>query len=161
MQNELRLSQQSLRVLAADTGGFAAVNQNDFNSAFDRIVRENSSYYLLGYYPTNDKRDGRFRKLRGEREGAPEWKVQARSGYVAPRAARRRRRRRRRTAPRSTRRSPRPSAARCRSPAADESIRRAVQGHGAECGDRLVVEIDASKLDFVEKNGTYVEKSTW
>ncbi|HEY6506376.1 MAG TPA: VWA domain-containing protein, partial [Vicinamibacterales bacterium] len=35
MQNELRLSQDSLRVLAANTGGFAAVNQNDLNDAFD------------------------------------------------------------------------------------------------------------------------------
>jgi VWFA-related protein len=60
-RNELRLSQDSLRVLAANTGGFAAINQNDFNNAFDRIVRENSTYYVLGYYPSNDKRDGRYR----------------------------------------------------------------------------------------------------
>jgi hypothetical protein len=53
LQNELRLSQDSLRVLAANTGGFAAVNRNDFNTAFDRIVQENSQYYLLGYYSTN------------------------------------------------------------------------------------------------------------
>ena len=31
---------------------------------FDRIIRDNSGYYVLGYYSTNrQKRDGRFRKL--------------------------------------------------------------------------------------------------
>ncbi|HZI79657.1 MAG TPA: VWA domain-containing protein, partial [Vicinamibacterales bacterium] len=63
MMSELRLSQDSLRVLAANTGGFAAVNRNDFATAFDRIVQENSQYYLLGYYSNNSRRDGRFRKI--------------------------------------------------------------------------------------------------
>ena len=59
----MRLSQDSLRVLASSTGGFAAVNRNDLNGAFDRIVAENSSYYVFGYYSTNERRDGRFRKI--------------------------------------------------------------------------------------------------
>ena len=63
MQSELRLSQDSLRVLAANTGGFAAVNRNDLDGAFDRIVQENSSYYVLGFYSTNERRAGRYRKL--------------------------------------------------------------------------------------------------
>jgi VWFA-related protein len=50
--------------------GFAALNQNDFNNAFDRIVRENSSYYVLGYYPANEKRDGRYRKVQVRVKGA-------------------------------------------------------------------------------------------
>jgi len=61
--NEVRLSQDSLRVMSEETGGFAVVNQNDFASAFQRIVDDNSSYYVMGYYATNDKRDGRFRKI--------------------------------------------------------------------------------------------------
>ncbi len=61
--SELQRSQDSLRTLATETGGFAAVNRNDFTDAFARIVRENSSYYVLGYYPTNDRRDGRFRRI--------------------------------------------------------------------------------------------------
>ena len=39
------------------------VNTNDINGAFRRVVDENSSYYVLGYYPANDRRDGRFRKI--------------------------------------------------------------------------------------------------
>ena len=57
---ELRLSQDSLRELSDETGGIAFVNRNNVDEAFDRIVAENSSYYVLGYYPSNDKRDGRF-----------------------------------------------------------------------------------------------------
>ena len=54
-------------MLADETGGFAHVNTNDFDGAFQRIVDDNSSYYVLGYYPANDKRDGRFRKIEVQR----------------------------------------------------------------------------------------------
>jgi VWFA-related protein len=40
--DELRLSQDSLRELAEETGGFAFVNRNNVDEAFDRIVAENS-----------------------------------------------------------------------------------------------------------------------
>jgi VWFA-related protein len=82
--SELQLSQNSLRTIATETGGFAAVNRNDFSDAFARIVRENSSYYLLGYYPTNDRRDGRFRRIE-VRVKRPGLQVRSRRGYVAPR----------------------------------------------------------------------------
>jgi VWFA-related protein len=82
--SELQLSQNSLRTIANETGGFAAVNRNDFTDAFARIVRENSSYYLLGYYPTNDRRDGRFRRIE-VRVKRPGLEVRSRRGYVAPR----------------------------------------------------------------------------
>jgi VWFA-related protein len=84
LQEELRLSQDSLRVLADETGGFAALNRNDFASAFDRIVRENSTYYVIAYYPANERRDGRYRKLE-VRLKRPGLHVVARKGYVAPR----------------------------------------------------------------------------
>jgi VWFA-related protein len=50
-EQERRLAVDSLKVLAEQTGGFAAVEKNDYTDAYDRIVRENSSYYVLGYYP--------------------------------------------------------------------------------------------------------------
>jgi len=85
LRQELQRSQDSLRTLAEETGGFAAVNANDYTDAFDRVVRENSTYYLLGYYPTNDRRDGRFRKIEVKMAGRPDLKVRARKGYVAER----------------------------------------------------------------------------
>jgi VWFA-related protein len=83
-QNLLRSQQDSLRVLADETGGFAALTSNDFAPAFQRIVDENSSYYVLGYYSTNEKRDGRFRRI-DVRMTRPGLRVNARKGYDAPR----------------------------------------------------------------------------
>jgi hypothetical protein len=83
--NEVRMAQDSLRVLSDETGGFAIVNQNDFSSAFQRIVADNSSYYVLGYYPTNDRRDGRFRKIEVKVPTRANLTIRARKGYIAGR----------------------------------------------------------------------------
>jgi VWFA-related protein len=83
--NEVRLAQDSLRVMGEETGGFAVINRNDFATAFQRIVDDNSSYYVMGYYSTNDKRDGRFRKIEVKLRDKPGYVVRARKGYVAPR----------------------------------------------------------------------------
>jgi len=83
-QDSLRISQDSLRSLSEETGGFAAVNQNDFSSAFQRVVQDNSSYYVLGYYPKNERRDGRFRRIEVKVK-QPGLEVRSRRGYTAPR----------------------------------------------------------------------------
>jgi VWFA-related protein len=49
----VRDTQDSLRVLAEETGGIAVVNQNDFDKALKRIDAETSDYYVLGYYSSN------------------------------------------------------------------------------------------------------------
>jgi VWFA-related protein len=84
-QEELRMSQDSLRSLADETGGYAAVNMNDFKGAWERVVKDNSAYYVLGYYPTNDKRDGRFRKIEVKLRNHDGLEVRSRKGYTAPR----------------------------------------------------------------------------
>jgi VWFA-related protein len=84
MQDEVRNQHDSLRVLADETGGFAVLNSNDFNTAFRRIQADNSRYYVLGYYPANDRRDGRFRKIE-VKVTRPGLQVRARRGYLAPR----------------------------------------------------------------------------
>ncbi|HWI18013.1 MAG TPA: VWA domain-containing protein [Vicinamibacterales bacterium] len=83
--NEVRLGQDSLRVMSEETGGFAVVNRNDFASAFQRIVDDNSSYYVMGYYSSNDRRDGRFRKIEVRLPDKPGYVIRSRKGYVAPR----------------------------------------------------------------------------
>ena len=83
--NEVRLAQDSLRTMSDETGGFAVVNRNDFSTAFQRIVDDNSSYYMLGYYSSNERRDGRFRKIEVRLKDRPGLVVRARKGYVAPR----------------------------------------------------------------------------
>jgi VWFA-related protein len=76
-------SRETLASLAQDTGGRTFYDTNDFGEAFQEIQSENSSYYLLGYSPTNTRSDGRFRKIRVEVD-RPGVKVEARPGYYAP-----------------------------------------------------------------------------
>ena len=79
----LRLTEAgSLRMMAEVTGGFAFLNQNSFDTAFARLVQENSSYYIIGFDSTNERRDGRFRnvQVRAKRTGL---QVRARRGYLA------------------------------------------------------------------------------
>ena len=83
LANELRLQIDSLRTFAEETGGFAVVNTNGFATAYDRIVEENSSYYVLAYYPPNPKRDGKFHKI-DVKVNRPGLTVRARRGYAAP-----------------------------------------------------------------------------
>ena len=83
LQDELRISQDSLRYLSDETGGFAVINRNDYRDAYSKILQDSSSYYVLGYYPTNDKRDGRFRTIQ-VRSTKPGLTIRARKGYVAP-----------------------------------------------------------------------------
>ncbi len=82
LHNEVRLSQDSLRAISEETGGFAVVNRNQFDTAFDRIVQDNSSYYVLAYYPPTDK-PGKFHKI-DVRVTRPGVTVRARRGYALP-----------------------------------------------------------------------------
>ncbi len=59
----LRKSQDSLRVLADETGGVAVVNQNDFDKALKRIDAETSDYYVLGYVSKNPDPTKRRRQV--------------------------------------------------------------------------------------------------
>ncbi len=81
--NRAPVAQDSLRTLADETNGFAAVSSNDFASAFERIVSDNSAYYVLAYYPPSNRRDGKFHRIE-VRTSRPDLKVRARRGYAAP-----------------------------------------------------------------------------
>jgi VWFA-related protein len=73
--------------MSSETGGrvIDVHNEKSLEKAFDEIAEELSSQYVLGYYPTNEKRDGTFRKIQVEVVSHPEAKVTARKGYYAPR----------------------------------------------------------------------------
>ncbi|HLG57653.1 MAG TPA: VWA domain-containing protein [Vicinamibacterales bacterium] len=59
----LRESQDSLRVLSEETGGFAIVNTNGFEAGLKRIDNETSDYYVLGYYSSNQDPLKRVRRI--------------------------------------------------------------------------------------------------
>ncbi|HEY3885580.1 MAG TPA: VWA domain-containing protein [Vicinamibacterales bacterium] len=62
-QDHIRETQDSLRVIAQQTGGLAVVNQNDFDKAIKRIDAETSDYYVLGYYSSNPDPTKKVRKI--------------------------------------------------------------------------------------------------
>jgi VWFA-related protein len=72
-----------LRVLAERTGGEAFVETNTPEKALRQVVKDASAFYLLGYSPAKNPRDGRFHsvKVRVRRRGVT---VRARRGYWAP-----------------------------------------------------------------------------
>jgi VWFA-related protein len=72
-------NQQVMYALASSTGGFPILNTNDLLPGLEKIAREQSEYYLLGYTPPNSP-DGSCHtlKVKVERGGT---NVRARSGF--------------------------------------------------------------------------------
>ena len=71
----IRKTQDSLRVLADETGGIAIVNQNNFDKGLKRIDAETSDYYVVGYYSNNPDPTRKTRKIevKVKREGLNVW----------------------------------------------------------------------------------------
>ncbi|HTP32083.1 MAG TPA: VWA domain-containing protein [Candidatus Acidoferrales bacterium] len=85
-QSQFQDQQETLYTLAADTGGKALLDNNDLALGIQQAQKEISSYYILGYYSSNEKLDGRYRKIKVElnpqlasRYGKPDH----RPGYFA------------------------------------------------------------------------------
>jgi VWFA-related protein len=80
---QLRSRNESLHTLAINTDGIALVNNNDLRKQIRRVADDLTSYYLVGYYSTNAKLDGKFRniRVRSKRSGVD---VRSRTGYRAP-----------------------------------------------------------------------------
>ncbi|HEX5107975.1 MAG TPA: VWA domain-containing protein [Vicinamibacterales bacterium] len=72
----------ALRALAEETGGEAIVGTNNPRPGIERIVARSSTYYLLGYYPSMDHRDGKFHNV-SVRVSRPGLSVRAKKGYYA------------------------------------------------------------------------------
>jgi VWFA-related protein len=68
--------------LAKDTGGFVIENTNALAAGVARMQQERTTYYLIGYQPTNGVMDGRFRKI-SVKVTRPKVTVKARPGYAA------------------------------------------------------------------------------
>jgi VWFA-related protein len=83
---DLTREAEGSEALAVDTGGFVVKNSNDLTGGIRRVSNESRAYYLLGYNPTDLRRDGKFRKIE-VKVGPAKAKglsVRARRGYYAP-----------------------------------------------------------------------------
>ena len=148
-------ARESLTRIASATGGFALNNSNSFENAFNRIVQENSSYYVLGFSSTNDRRDGRNRKL-DVRVKRPGLMVRGRAGYMAPL-----RNERPPDAPKPSANVSVAVAEALRSTTAVNGLPVRVfaapfKGSSRDATVVAAVEVDASQLGLVEKDGTHV-----
>jgi VWFA-related protein len=76
-------TQETLVTLAADTGGRAFLDSNDFSKVFKGVQEDTSTYYVLGYHSTNPARDGRYRRITVNLN-RPGVKIDYRRGYYAP-----------------------------------------------------------------------------
>jgi VWFA-related protein len=68
--------------LSDETGGAAVINSNAFDTLFERVVADSSTYYLLGYTSTHAP-SKKLRRIE-VRVNRPDAKAQVRRGYGTP-----------------------------------------------------------------------------
>ena len=77
-------SQDTLYTLANETGGKSFFDSNDIAMGITKTQEAMSSYYLLGYYSSNNARDGKFRKISVKLNNSKlAGKLEHREGYYA------------------------------------------------------------------------------
>jgi VWFA-related protein len=74
--------QDTLAILADETGGFLTANTNDFHTPLQRIAEEIETYYEITYSPHIENYDGKFRQI-NVKLNRTDLKVQSRAGYFA------------------------------------------------------------------------------
>ncbi|MBV9506296.1 MAG: VWA domain-containing protein [Acidobacteriia bacterium] len=63
-QSNFQGQQETLYTLAADTGGKALLDNNDLSMGIVQAQKDIASYYVIGYYSTNEALDGHFRRIK-------------------------------------------------------------------------------------------------
>jgi len=84
--NKISLKGQEAMVsLASGTGGaaFLPSKLEDLTAVFRQIAAELQAQYLLGYYSTDERRDGKFRRIAVRVPGRSDLRIRARQGYYA------------------------------------------------------------------------------
>ncbi len=75
-------TQQTIKMLADQTGGVLIANTNDFRAPIRKVVEDAQSFYEITYDPQIEKFDGAFRKVFVKTDVA-DLRVQSRAGYFA------------------------------------------------------------------------------
>ena len=81
------LADAEMQNLAKTSGGkvFPVAYLNEARNAFRKVAEEIGTKYSLGYYSSNEKRDGSRRKIKVELKGVPAGvQIRSRESYTAP-----------------------------------------------------------------------------
>lgn len=147
----LRRRHDDLRMMAEQTDGHAVLDTNNAAGAMQKIFADVGSYYLLSYYSSNPKLDGRFRRIRVEvkRDNVD---VRARPGYLAPTEAEARAAGATPERPAGARAAPPPSVTRALDAIAPGrgNLPVRIQAAGGRGLIRAVVELDAATAKLPE-----------
>jgi hypothetical protein len=79
-------AQDTYYALAKDTGGRAMFDYNDLSDGIVQAAQAVTGYYMLGYYTSNDAKDGRFRRVKIAVASNASADLSYRPGYYAPKA---------------------------------------------------------------------------
>jgi VWFA-related protein len=79
----IRRGQDTLTVLSRETGGQVYKNINELDKPLENLLKITNTYYVLGYYPDDTKKEGKYRdiKMKTSRKGA---RIFYRKGYYEP-----------------------------------------------------------------------------
>jgi VWFA-related protein len=78
-------ARNTLALLAQESGGFyyRARKIEDLNGVYDQVINDLGKVYSLGYKPTNEKRDGSWRRVEIQLTSRPDLTARSRPGYYA------------------------------------------------------------------------------
>jgi VWFA-related protein len=81
--NSLQRSQDTLYTLASDTGGKALLDNNELALGIVQAEKGIGSYYLIGYYTSNQSPDGKYRRIKITLNNGLAANLDFRQGYYA------------------------------------------------------------------------------
>ena len=78
-------ARNTLALLAQESGGFyyRARRIEDLNGVYDQVINDLGKVYSIGYKPTNEKRDGSWRRVEIQLNNRPDLTARSRPGYYA------------------------------------------------------------------------------
>lgn len=80
--SQRNVDQESMKMIAHDSGGKAYVNTNGFSEVIADVTSATSDFYTISYTPQNKKMDGQFRRVEINLAGG-KYNLSYRRGYFA------------------------------------------------------------------------------
>ncbi len=76
----IRRGQDTLTIFSRETGGHAYRNINDLDRPLENLLKTTNSYYIIGFYPEDKKKEGKLHKIK-IKTTRPDVDISYRKGY--------------------------------------------------------------------------------